>query len=382
MNRHVFDMRRRQALATATSALAGLWGAASPATALAQGAGSKPVRLTQLIDTSADQQELSRDYSTGLRLAFAEIAQTRGRVPSLSTAETDGTPQSVQRALRAIKDDGAQLALVGTVGERLALTSIVGARDIGLEIAHIAPWLADTRFDAQPEVFTLFASRESQIEAALRSLATSGITDMGLVYADTRTEQLLHPGIQQMAERFKIRPRRYVVPDGQDSGAFAATLPADSPVILLFLGATIELALFTQGLGKRGLQRYVVCLADVDTTTLLQLGPGKVPVIITQVVPNPQASNLEVVRRYRTLLKQLFDEAPSPVSLAGYLAGRYAAHALSRVDAAGGRAAALAELRRRPTLDLGGFAIDFSRSARGNNFVGQTMLRNDGKLIG
>jgi hypothetical protein len=60
----------------ATTALAGLAPAAwlaQPALAQPRGAEGKSLRVAQLLDTSGDQQELSRDYSTGVRLAFAEI---------------------------------------------------------------------------------------------------------------------------------------------------------------------------------------------------------------------------------------------------------------------------------------------------------------------
>ena len=41
-------------------------------------AAARPWRVAQLLDTSPEQQELSRDYSTGIRLAFAEqVVQSR-----------------------------------------------------------------------------------------------------------------------------------------------------------------------------------------------------------------------------------------------------------------------------------------------------------------
>lgn len=379
MDASLVDLRRRRVLAAA-GALAATCGL--PARAQPGANGREPVRLVQLLDRSPDQQEFARDYGTGLRLAFAEGARAGQRVPRLTALETDGTPESVARALRTARDDGAQ-ALLGTVGERLALTSIAAARELGFEIAHLAPWLADTRFDADPSVLPLFASRELQVGHAMRSLAGLGVAELGLVYPDARTELALHPGIERTAEPLKLRTRRFTMPSGQDAAASAAAVPANLPAIVLFLGGTIELALFTQALARRALARYVVCLANVDTTTLMQLAPGRsATLVLTQVVPNPQSSQLEVVRSYRTTLKQLADEAPSPISLAGYLAGRYAVHALARLDGSHGRAEVFAQLRRRPALELGGFRFDFARSARGSDFVDQTLLRSDGRLVG
>lgn len=383
MTFHRIDLPRRHLLARAVQASSAL---ALAGSAFAQGkahAAKQPPRVAQLLDTSADQQELSRDYSTGVRLAFAELSQAGVRVPQLVSAETDGSPASMQRALRSVLADPSQVLLLGTVGEKLALTSIDAAKQIGLDIAHVAPWLADSRFDTDRQVFPIFASRDAQIRHALQSLASVGFKDIGLVYANPGLAQSLHPGIIQTTHGLQLGTQQFVARAGQDLDGFGAGLPTASPAILLFLGGTLELAQFVKGMGRRGLQRYVVCLSDVDTTTLQQLGVGKgVPLIFTQVVPNPQSSSAPVVRAYRTGLKRLYDEPPSSVSLAGYVAGLYAAQTLARLDADASRPSVLAEFQRKSALDLGGIRIEFAKDGRGGKFVSQTMLSGNGKLIG
>ncbi|KQW01271.1 ABC transporter substrate-binding protein [Rhizobacter sp. Root1221] len=370
--------RRRLLQGAAAAAVSG----AVPLVGRAQ-APSRPVRVTQLLDTSLEQQELSRDYSTGVRLAFAELARAGVRVPHLTSVEVDGSTASLQGALQAIKDDTSQVALLGTAGERLALAAVTTSKQVGLDIAHLAPWLADTRFDADAHVLPLFASREAQILHAMRSLASTGVNELGLMYPHGAAERAMHPGILQTAAKLNLRTQVHTVPAGRDMAAFAAQLPASLPAVVLFLGGTVELALLTQGLGQRGMSRYVVSLADVDIAALMQLGPGKgVPLIFTQVVPNPQSSALPLVRGYRSALKAYYEEAPSPVSLAGYIAGRYAAQVLAGTSANAGRATVLADLSRRPAADLGGVTIDFSRDRRGSSFVNQIMLQGNGRLIG
>ena len=379
--------RRASISITRRGLLRGTFGAAaavcSASYAPAVFAQPRVLRVTQLLDTSPDQQELSRDYSTGIRLAFAEAKQRGLNAPQLATVETDGTPDALRTALRAIKADATQAALVGAVGERLAIASVELAHEAKLDIAHVAPWLADTRHDRDDQVVPLFASREEQLGHAIRSLATTGVVELGLVYAGALIGRTLQAQVGAIAGRLNLRTRSYIAPNPNDLAGFGAALAADAPPFLLFLGGSIELAQFTQGLSRQKRQRYVICLSDVDTTTLLQLGPGAgVPLIFTQVVPNAQASPAPVVREYRASLKDLYDEAPSPVSLAGYLAGRYVTRALAGVDAAGGRAAVLAELRRRRPVDLDGYRLDFAAGMRGSSFVSQTLLGANGRLIG
>lgn len=372
--------RRRWLAAASTAACA----TALPALVRAQpNPRARAARVVQLVDTAADQQELGRDYSTGLRVAFAEASRSGARLPELVTQPCDGTAAGAQSALKALADDASTLALVGTAGERLAALAVAETQSLGLEIAHVAPWLPDTRFDADPRVLPLFASREVQLQRALSSLASVGITEIGVVHGTAPADRVLLGAVASATASLKLKTRSLAVPVGADAAEFAARLPASAPTVLLFLGGAPELAVFTRGLERTAGQRYVVCLSDVDGALLEGLPSGtKVPLIFAQVVPNPHSNTLAVVRRYRAALATLFDEAPAPLSLAGYLAGRYAVHLLAGAGAAPDRAGVLAAAKKRPSLELGGFRFDFAQSARGSQFVDQTLRRGDGRLIG
>ena len=342
-----------------------------------------PVRMTQLLDVSADQQELSRDYATGVRLAFADLKTSGMPVPQLSTVEVDGSEKAVRDAMQGVADDPAQVALLGTVGERLALATLKESARTRLGMAHVAPWLADAQFDADPNVFSLFASREDQIRYVLKNLAVMQVTELGLIYPTREGAAALHQGTSAIAERLQLKARALTVPPGEDIESFAARLPADAPFFLVFMGGSVELARFTRGLGKKARQRFVVCLADVDATTFLQLSPGKgVPVIFTQIVPNPNSSKMHIVRSYRDALQRLFDEPPSPLSLAGYLAGRYAATVLGTAGPNPTRAKVLAEFQRRRPQELDGYRLEYAVKGRASSFVSQTLLNAEGKFVG
>lgn len=334
---------------------------------------------------SSEQQDLSRDYSAGLRLAWAELGRSASPAAAvqLETLRTDGSPAGLERALAEVHADPSVCALLGSVGDRLAVQSITASRKLGLSIAHVGPWMADSRHDGNGDVFCLFASREQQMRHALSSLEAMGLTEFGVVYPNAGLQVAYQQELQALAQRLKLRVTALAPAAGEDPATLAGRLPPSTPAVLLFLGGTIELAHFSQALGRRGLQRYVVSLSDVDAPTLLQIGTGRsVPLILTQVVPNPQTSSVPIVRHYRQLLQQLFEEAPSHISLAGYLAGRYATQVLQRVRGGYTRAAVLAEFRRRPAMDLDGYRFDFTRRERGSAYVGQTMLTDGGRLIG
>ncbi|MBC8056144.1 MAG: ABC transporter substrate-binding protein [Rhizobiales bacterium] len=377
---HCLDPCRRRVLLAAGAALAM---PASYANAQPRAVGER-IRLAHWLDASPDQQEISRDYATGVRLAVNDFNRGAKRAVQLVNFESDGSPASVRNTVQTIRKDPTLCALIGTAGERLALDSIEAARAEGLQIAHIAPWLSDSRYDRDRDVVTLFASREAQIRHALKNLESMGIGDIGLVYSSEREFASLHTGVELAAGALKLRSVVFAPKASEDIAALATRVATSSPVVLLFLGETIELSQFAQALSTRRVQRYVVSLADIDVGMLVQLGAGRsLPMILTQVVPNPQTSNVPAVRDYRALLKAQFDEKPSHISLAGYLGARYAMQSLAGIDRAVTREAVLEAIGQRTSIDVGGFQLGFSaQQRRGSTYVTQTLLTSDGRMVG
>jgi hypothetical protein len=103
--------------------------------------------------------------------------------------------------------------------------------------------------------------------------------------------------------------------------------------------------------------------------------------IATQVVPMVNSS-LPVVRAYRSALGRLYDEPPTPLSLAGYMSARYTHEVLQTVDGSINRSSALQAFARRSAVDLGGFRIAPDSRTRGSAYVTQSMISVDGRLVG
>ena len=152
--------------------------------------------------------------------------------------------------------------------------------------------------------------------------------------------------------------------------------------MLLFVGGTPELAEFTQGMQQQSRQRYVLALADINLGTLRQMGKTRhTTVIATHPVPMVNAS-LPIARNYRDTLARLFDEQPTALSLAGFIAARYTFEVLNQIDGALTRQNTLAAFQQRASLDLGGFMVNFNTQRRSATFVTQSMMSADGRLIG
>lgn len=367
---------RRSFLAGTASVLA------LPASAQSRRAPERPLVIAQVQDTSGAEQDVTKDFLVGARAAWQDInarGGVRGRPVQHVAVEVDGSAAGLQQAWQAVRDNPACVVLSGTCGDPAASGLAALLRKDDAAIAHAAPWL-QTRVEEDERTFTIFSGRQEQIAHALRSLTVSGVQEIGAVFASAREASLYRDEVQQAATAAKLRVASWVA--SGDLAQLGQRLGPATPALLLFVGGTPELVQFTQGLDRQSRQRYVIALADVNLQTVQQLGGARTtPVIATQPVPLASAA-LPIVRQYREVLARLFDEPPTALSLAGFIAARYTFEVLADVDGPVTRASALAAFQKRRDLDVGGYRISFQGQRRSASFVTQSMLTPDGRVVG
>lgn len=350
---------------------------ASPLTA------TRHVSVAQIVDFSQAQQDVSKDFLIGSRAAWADINSRgglRGKRVEHLVLETDGSAASLDKALAVVRDTPSCMAVFGTVGDRLASQTVKLSRQIGLNIAHAAPWLQDGNLDIGDKTFPIFAARQEQIAYALKTAAVMNIREMGVVYGSALDYSTYHTELDHIAVNLKIKLQTFR--ETNDLRRLGQTLTSTTPAMLLFIGGTPELSEFTQGLEKQTRQRYVLALADINLNTLRQLSAARsTPVIATQPVPMVTTS-LPIARNYRDTLARLFDEQPTSLSLAGFIAAKYTFEVLNNIDGALTRQNTLAAFQQRTSLDLGGFLVNFNAQRRSTTYVTQSMMSADGRLIG
>jgi ABC-type branched-subunit amino acid transport system substrate-binding protein len=369
--------RRRLLVAGSACAVAGA------VRAQAGKAAGGPIAIAQIVDVSSGQQDVSKDFLVGSRAAWQDInahGGVRGRPVQHLNLEVDGSRESVRAAIATIKDNAACVALCGTAGD-LAATRVVDVlRSEQLAIAHAAPWLQNSSAEVDERTFPIFAARQAQVAHALKSLSVMSISEIGVVYATDLEHQALREDIARVAADLGVKLQAFRA--AGDLVRLGQQLGRNTPAILLFVGGTPELVQFTQGLERQSRQRYIVALADVNLQTMVQMGAARTtPVIATQPVPVVTAG-LPIVRMYRDVLGRLFDEPPTPLSLAGFIAARYAHEVLADLEGPLTRHNALAAFQRRAALDVGGYRIAFDPRRRGGTYVTQSMLTQDGRVIG
>lgn len=355
---------------------------AAPLVRAQPGKSGTPVVVAQVFDASAAQQDVSKDFLIGSRAFWQALnAQggIRGRRVEHLNLEVDGTAAGVRAAIASIRDNASCVVLSGSAGDPVATLVAQELRQSSLSIAHAAPWLQNASVEVDDRTFPIFATRQEQIVHALKSLAVMGVQDVGAVFGTPQDWALYRDDMERTAASLKLKVMAFQ-PDGILPKA-AQRLTPGTPAILLFVGGTPELVQFTQGLEKQQRQRYIVALADVNLQTVMQMGGARTtPLIVTQAVPVTTAG-LPVVRQYRDVLSRLFDEPPAPLSLAGFIAARYAHEVLKDIDNPT-RANVISAFQRRASMDLGGYPVAFDRRRRAGAYVTQSMLTQDGRVIG
>lgn len=339
--------------------------------------------VAQVVDNTPSQLDVSRDFLIGSRAAWQEVNKTggvNGRSIQHLVLEVDGSPTSLRAALETTKKTANCVVLSGTSGDRAASQLVALLKQDQHDIAHVAPWLQNSDLDGDNRTFPIFASRQDQIAQAIKSLSLMGVPEMGAVYASEQEYSLYRDDVERASAALKIKLMSFK--PGAGLAQIGKSLNADTPRILLFMGGTPELLQFTQSIDKQARQRYLVALADVNLQTLMQMGASRhTPIMATQVVPMVNSPS-PIVKSYCQTLARLFDEPPTPQSLAGYIAARYTSAVLSTVEGVVTRQTALLAFQQRHPVDLSGFRVSFNAQGRGGSYVTQSMLTPDGRLVG
>jgi branched-chain amino acid transport system substrate-binding protein len=100
------------------------------------------------------------------------------------------------------------------------------------------------------------------------------------------------------------------------------------------------------------------------------------------VVPSPFVTRHEIVRRYRTHMREFGSGDYSLAGLEGYVNALVLTEGLRRAGRAPSRAAVLAALESIESLDLGGMRVGFGKGQReGSSFVDVAVIGEGGAIL-
>lgn len=341
----------------------------------------KPIGLMQIVDSSAGQQDVTKDFVVGVRAAFSELNQRggiNGRLVNHQIIETDGSASAVDAALKQARGEVGCAALMGTVGDLVA-KMVTERTDSASDLCQCAPWLMSDMAKSL-RTFNVFANRGEQIAHVVRVMSVTNMRDLGVVYASDADEISHGAELRRATQASQMRTTSYT--RRGEWRSVAQKLTTDAPPMLLFVGGTPELIALIQAMGPQTRQRFIIGLADVNLQTVQQLGvPKGINVVAAQVAPMV-TSGLSVVRDYRSALNTYFDEPPTSQSLTGYISARVMIDLVKGVDSSDPRGSIAEIMATRSVVELGGFSVSNQIGVRRTPFVTQTMLSADGRVLG
>jgi len=377
---------RRSALKfTAAGVASGLLGL--PAIALAEdGVGADKIVFGQAAPLDGPASALGLGMKQGLTAAFEEANRAGGvggRKLELISVDDGYEPEKSVAATNKLINEDKVFALIGPVGTPTSKATQPIAEAAGMPF--IAPFTGAEflRNPHKPNVVNVRASYFQETEVMVERLTKDlGASKIAILYQDDAFGRAGLEGVQKAMERRSMT----LVAEGtfeRNTVAVKAallTIRKGEPDAVIMVGPYKPCAEFIKLARQIKLQAKFVNISFVGSNALAkELGADGDGVFITQVVPFPGDASIPLVARYQEALKAIDAEAkPGFVSLEGYVAGRLAVEALSKISGELTRKQLLDTIAAG-TFDLGGITLSYGATDnQGSNEVFLTVIQPDG----
>ncbi len=367
-------------------ALAGI----GPQSALAADSG-EPLLFGQSAALSGPASELGLGMRQGLLAAFDEVNRSggvHGRPLSLISLDDAYEPEAAIANTRALIREHDVFALVGAVGTPTSRAVQPVASEAG--IPYIAPFTGAEFLREAGKMANVVNVRASYFqetaEIVARLTADAGVRRIGIFY---QNDSYGRAGLEGVRMALEARGLPLVVEADYPRNTESIKVPLldlrrYQPDAVIIIGAYRPAAAMIRWARKLSFDPFFVNISFVGSTALArELGPVGRGVYITQVVPFPKDSQVEVVARYQRALAAVAPDAePDFVSLEGYLAGRLVAEGVRLAEPPVTRAGFLAALREAVEIRLGGFDLSYGpMDNQGSDQVYLTVIDGRGRVV-
>lgn len=233
-------------------------------------------------------------------------------------------------------------------------------------------------------VFNVRAKYQDEVARAINHLATSGMTRIAIFYANDGFGQDVYEGFTTALQARGVQPAgaaSYARPMG-DISQGVATLNKASPQAVLVIGSGAEAARVIRDMKRGGSQAQFVTLSNNAADSFIRdLGEDGRGLIITQVVPGTNSSQMTLASEYRSLARQQSVE-PTNAGMEGFMSAKVLVEGLRRAGPEPTREKLVTALENLRDYDLGGILISYSPTRHtGSSFVEMSIVSSTGKLI-
>lgn len=358
---------------------------------------AEPVVVGQIASTSnALVSEVSTQYNKGIALAFDRVNRAGGiggrplklvlRDDGFDPAKTAGIVEEL------VNRDGA-VALIGNVGSpavlRLAESGILESR----KLASFSPFAGLQAALGAPQVFPVRKSYEDEVSAMFEHSVRLGRRRVAFVAFELGAGPALAKAAPELARQagaqlvgpVLFRPDKNPVAHNRaldEALAKIASSDYEAAVVIASGPAASRAIEKLRQLRGKALPIYTLSFNPAEQLARDLGADGARGVMITQVMPPPRSTSLQVVLEFRSDLTAAGETAtPGYTLLEGYVAGRIAAEVI-RLSPGPLRESILRTAAHIGELNVGGFRVSYSPKARRSlNPVEITMISGDGRII-
>ncbi|PAS98478.1 MAG: hypothetical protein CGU28_01185 [Candidatus Dactylopiibacterium carminicum] len=355
-----------------------------PAMAHAQDRSGRPIVVGQSVDLSGAMQNIGREYFSGAKIAFDqanEAGGVGGRPIRFLQRDDGGDPARTVTNTKAFLDDGAEL-LFGFCSEACVEAAVGSEFFRRSDVDLFAPLTGIEHPASAGRITYLHPSLVEEMRQMLQRLGNLSLTRLGIVHTETPSMQAAYRAIQsELATQRLERPKSYTLRENAaNSAEVIQALARDGIQAVIVMADAFSAGLLLKPLRQRDPAMFACLGSMVDLPTAQQLiGPDlSMGILVARAVPDPTNTLIPVVANFRRLLGRYLDEAPTAMSLEGYVAAQTLLAVLRRADSP--RRLAATARNRIGMVDLGGLKLNLG-GTRAINQIQLSMLTRDGRLI-
>jgi ABC-type branched-subunit amino acid transport system substrate-binding protein len=353
------------------------------------GVGADTVVFGQAAPLEGPASALGLGMRAGLAASFDEINKkggVHGRKLKLISIDDGYEPDKSIAATKKLLDDEKVFALVGPVGTPTSAATQPIATAAG--VPFIGPFtgvgfLRNPKFE---NVINVRASYDAETEAWVKHLTEDlKIKKIAIFYQD---DAFGRAGLAGFKKAMDKRGMTIAAEGTYERNTIAVktallTIKREEPEAVVMVGAYKPCAEFIKLSRKLEFNPVFVNISFVGAAALAkELGQDGKGVIVSQVVPFPWDTSLQVVADYHAAIKAMDPKGePEFVSLEGYLVGRLVVAAMDKAGKDLTRAGLLKAIKDTGKFDIGGLPMTFGPTDNeGLDQVFMTMIQADGSF--
>ena len=328
--------------------------------------------------------ELAPDIVNATKALFDGVNEKggiHGRKLRTLTMDDGYVVENTVKVVNHMIDKEPVFALINMTGTSNVASVLPLLEKTSPPLPLVAPFTGADLIRVPPihHVFIVRASYGDEAEKIVQHLTTIGTQRIAVLWSNNGFGKDGLAGVQRALEKrgMKVYANAPIEQNASDTNKAVAALYDTRPEVIVMITAGAPTVSFIKAYNKvrKGMQFYTLSVMG-NQATLRALGADGVGVVVSTVVPFPWDVTHPLAREYRAAMQKAgFASNISFLGFESYINGKVLVEGLRLAGKDLNRKKfvdALASMRR---LDMGGFAVGFSKDSRqGSRFVGLTIV--------